>query len=150
MFIKIGAKLLLCNGLHKFLTKKMLKIWEKTSFLVKKCTFMLFFAVLAHNKRLSYSIMIPLKERYRFLSIILKNGMQFFTSHTMLGWGAFRETNVQWSKVGSSRHRRRRTCVPHHSDQWDNGRDNGRTLCLVLLKRSQDGSRRCNCQYRWF
>lgn len=36
MFIKICAKLLLCNGLHKYFAKKMPKFCKKSSFLLKK------------------------------------------------------------------------------------------------------------------
>lgn len=54
MFIKIYAKLLLCNGLHKYFAKKMPKFCKKSSFLLKKAQLSALSAVFAHNKRFHY------------------------------------------------------------------------------------------------
>ena len=58
---------------------------------------MAFFAVLAHNKHLSSSIMILLKKRYSFF---VNNNEKLGANHHFThyaGYSALRETNVQWS-----------------------------------------------------
>ena len=54
MFIKICAKLLLCNGLHKYFAKKMPKYCKKKFISAKKAQLFALFAVFAHNKRFHY------------------------------------------------------------------------------------------------